>query len=78
MSQNQINGVRTILADQIVPFGVSEAATAAHLFNQAGRRRGPRVDSFIAASAILAGAPLLTKNLADFEIFEPFGLQLQR
>ena len=29
VSQNQINGVRTILADQIVPFGVSEAATAA-------------------------------------------------
>jgi predicted nucleic acid-binding protein len=49
VSQNQINGVRTILADQIVPFGVSEAATAAHLFNQAGRRRGARVDSFIAA-----------------------------
>ena len=31
-----------------------------------------------AASAILAGAPLLTKNLADFRIFEPFGLHLQR
>ena len=78
VSENQINGVRTVLVDQIVQFGAAEAATAAHLFNQIGQRRGARVDSFIAASAILAGAPLLTKNLADFRIFEPFGLHLQR
>ena len=78
VSENQINGVRTVLVDQILQFGVAEAATAAHLFNQIGRRRGARVDSFIAASAILAGVPLLTKNLADFRIFEPFGLHLQR
>jgi predicted nucleic acid-binding protein len=78
VSENQIDGVRRVLVDQIVHFGVAEAAAAAHLFNQVGRRRSSRVDSFIAASAMLAGAPLLTKNLADFRIFEPFGLRLQR
>jgi predicted nucleic acid-binding protein len=77
VSQNQINGVRTILADQIVPFGVSEAATAASV--QSSWAAARRARGFIyCCSAILAGAPLLTKNLADFEIFEPFGLQLQR
>ena len=36
VSEHQINGVKTVLADQIVQFGVAEAATAA-----AGERIGP-------------------------------------
>jgi len=44
VNETQIKHVRTVLVDQIVHFGVAEAATAAHLFNQIGRRRSSRVD----------------------------------
>ena len=54
------------------------AQKASEFASQVRRERSEYKRSVIAASAILAGAPLLTKNLADFEIFEPFGLQLQR
>ena len=49
---------------------------AARLYNQVGRVRRLRVDTMIAAAAILADARLATRNRADFEAFQPLGLRL--
>ena len=35
-----------------------------------------RLDTIIAATAIVAGAELATTNPADFQVFVPHGLQL--
>jgi predicted nucleic acid-binding protein len=63
---------------EIVTLGSPMAHRLAEWLKTGEQLATSAMDSFIAASAILAGAPLLTKNLADFRIFEPFGLHLQR
>jgi len=70
------------LAEAVVPvrapFGDGEAALAARLFNEGGRRRGSMLDCMIGATALSAGAALATTNPADFDRFARAGLNLVR
>jgi len=59
-----------------VAFLPGDAASAAKLFNLAGRRRGSFVDCMIAAIALRAQATLATGNSTDFRRFEPAGLRI--
>ena len=67
---------RTLLTGGILPFDETQAATAARLFNAAGRLRRFRVDAIVAAAAIAAGASLATGNRRDFLPFVRHGLKL--
>jgi len=68
------------LALRVVPERISfteeDAAAAARLFNEGGRRRGTLVDAMIAATAIRQGASLATQNPRDFRPFEKAGLTI--
>ena len=68
--------VETVLQSRVVPFGKPEAALAANLFNQTGRRRASRFDCLIAATAILSQSGLATVNQSDFKPFVAHGLRL--
>jgi predicted nucleic acid-binding protein len=76
VTAQEIRDARLILEDRIIYFGVVEAETAARIYNQAGRRRGTRIDCFIAATAICARAPLATQNQRHFAPFTSAGLRL--
>jgi len=71
-----VTRAEAVLGGRIIPFGQREAVLAADLFNQTGRRRGSRFDCLIAATALLAPAQVATVNQADFEVFQPHGLNL--
>ncbi len=68
--------LRQILRGGILPFDEATAALAGHLFYQTGSKRRNRLDTMIAATAILAGADLATVNPDDFAAFVPHGLKL--
>jgi predicted nucleic acid-binding protein len=76
VSQKDINAVEYILSGRLTVFSRDEAIMAGGLFNQTGRKRGSRMDCFIAATAICAGAQLATQNKNDFSIFIHSGLRL--
>lgn len=71
----QIAAMRAFLHD-LVPFHEPRALEAARLFNASKRKRSPRIDAMIAATAIVAGAELATNNRADFNTFVPHGPKL--
>lgn len=72
----EVSRAEAVLRSRIVPFGQAQAALAAELFNQTGRRRGSRFDCLVAATAIRAQAQVATINQADFRLFVPHGLTL--
>jgi predicted nucleic acid-binding protein len=72
----EIRLAHAFLQGRIAPVEESDAALAAQLFNAAGRQRTLRTDGLIAACAIRAEAQLVTLNVADFEPFTAYGVQL--
>jgi predicted nucleic acid-binding protein len=68
--------VRSLLNERILPFTADQAAEAARLFNETGRKRNLRVDAMIASAAIITGAELATENIRDFTNFTPMGLKM--
>ena|SRR5438093_2886213 len=58
------------------PFLPADAALAASLFNQTGRRSRSLADCMIAAVAIRCGARLATTNKTDFQPLTGYGLVL--
>lgn len=72
----RIQALSMMLGSRILPFGQAEAELAARLFQLPAVRRAQRLDSMIAATAILAGAELATVNTADYAAFIPHGLKL--
>jgi len=65
-----------LLKGGILPFTSSEAQVAASGFHSLNKPRRLRVDIMIAATAIVAKAPLATYNRDDFEPFLHHGLEL--
>ncbi len=65
-----------ILQGRVIPFTEDQSREAARMFNRTGRQRSLRVDSRIAAAAILSNAALATDNNRDFSLFEELGLTL--
>jgi predicted nucleic acid-binding protein len=76
VDDDAIDTIRTIICDRVLPYTADQAVESARLFNAVGRKRSLRVDSIIAASAIVVNASLATGNMTDFENFVPFGLRL--
>jgi predicted nucleic acid-binding protein len=65
-----------LVAGEPEPFSAQNAATAARLYNDTGRRRGSLLDCMVAAAALDADAQLATCNARDFQRFAEFGLVL--
>ena len=72
----QVAMAREFLVGGCVDFEETHAARSADLFNRVGRIRRLKFDCLIAATAIVGGARLATRNLADFGLFVPHGLDL--
>jgi predicted nucleic acid-binding protein len=68
--------IKAILTGGIIPFDEAAASLAGGLFHATGSKRRTRLDTMIAANAILAGAELATSNPDDFQAFIPHGLKL--
>jgi predicted nucleic acid-binding protein len=68
--------LQTILNAGIIPFDSASADIAGELYRQTGSNKRTRLDTMIAAGAILVGAKLATVNLDDFAPFVPHGLKL--
>ena len=76
VDDEDISLAEMILTHGILGFHGGEIVKAANLFNAVGRSRRFRFDAMIAGTAIVAGARLATRNLADFSPFVPHGLAL--
>jgi predicted nucleic acid-binding protein len=70
--------VMALLAGGITPFDEAAATLAGDLYHLTGSKHRTRLDTMIAATAIVAGAELATVNGGDFAAFVPHGLRLLR
>ncbi len=75
LSESEVTLASTIVG-QHREFTSEQAAAAARLFNQSGRRRGSLIDCMIAASALEDGAALATTNAGDFLRLQHSGLTI--
>ena len=68
------------LADRFIErrrdFTADQAAVAAQLFNESGRRRALIIDCMIGAAALADEAPIATSKRSDFDRFAVGGLKL--
>lgn len=71
------NDLASALISEVLPITREDATLAGHLFHATGRRTRSLSDCVIAATAIRAGVPLVTKNQDDFQVFVRHGLQLE-
>jgi predicted nucleic acid-binding protein len=78
VEQPQVEMMFQLLQGRIAPFGESEARLAAELFNRTGRKRGTRVDCFVAAVALRAGAALATEDRAGSGVLRRLASPSQR
>jgi predicted nucleic acid-binding protein len=65
-----------LLGDRIISFGKTEAECAARLYRSTRCQHEDRMDTFIAASTIVAAASLATRDRLGFQRFVPLGLKL--
>lgn len=75
VNEPQVATMRAFL-NEVIPFGERQATKAAELFAVSGRKRSLKIDIMIAATSILADAPLATNNKADFRALKKHGLTL--
>jgi predicted nucleic acid-binding protein len=68
--------LKALLNAGISPLDEASAALAGEIYHRTGSNRRTRLDTIIAATAILTGAELATVNAGDFEPFVPHGLKL--
>jgi predicted nucleic acid-binding protein len=66
------------IVGQPTPFSDEDAALAADLFNESGRRRRIFLDCLIAAAALRGHGELATSSPDDFEAFAERGLSIAR
>ena len=66
LDSRQLDMARRI-TPELIPFTGKDAALAAELFNESGRRRSSLTDCMIAATALRWNARLATANQADFK-----------
>lgn len=76
VGDDDVADVRLLLEGGVLGFDEAGARLAADLFNAIGRRRTIRADTMIAATTILNRGRLATRNLEDFRLFVPHGLEL--
>jgi predicted nucleic acid-binding protein len=76
VSMEDVTRADLVLDGRIVPLDREASELAAKLFLETGSRRASTADCLIAATAIQAGAVLLTSNRDDFIRFKRHGLQL--
>ena len=74
IDRNEIAFVLRFLAKAPITFDEPLARQAAKLFNRTGRTRKRKIDTMIAATALVFGGRIATGNLQDFQCFDPFGL----
>jgi predicted nucleic acid-binding protein len=77
-SDQQLRVLDRLLSGGVLAYERSHAELAGELFRRTSAKRKNRLDTMIAAAAILAGAELATANQTDFKPFVSFGLKLYR